>query len=200
MGYDASGIYQLWNGHRVIRSKDVIFDERPIQLSNAISLLPSNAIIPQTKSLEPSGSRDPISMQILDEALENDWGDGFDHSHMPINPSHANSNFSLTSLASTPDPTLSPDQSLTPVSSATSLWNTQHRVPTKLPPGFEHTAWLTIAYLAGYDAGIPDFYLILKPLVDVLLLSGSSDVMMNSTLWKRITHGSLYHDPRRKLY
>ncbi len=121
MGYDASGIYQLWNGHRVIRSKDVIFDERPIQLSNAISLLSSNAIIRQTKSLEPSGSCDPISMQILDEVLENDWSDGFDHSHMPINPSHANSNFSLTSLASTPDPTLSPDQSLTPVSSATSL-------------------------------------------------------------------------------
>ncbi len=104
MGYDASGIYQLWNGHRVICSKDVIFDERPIQLLNAIPLLPSNATIPQTESLQPSGSRDPISMGILDETLENDGGE-CDYSNMPIKPSHANTDFSLTSLASTPDPT-----------------------------------------------------------------------------------------------
>ena len=49
VGYDASEIYQLWNRHKVICSKDVIFDERPIQLSNAISLLPSKATIPQTE-------------------------------------------------------------------------------------------------------------------------------------------------------
>ena len=49
VGYDASGIYQLWNGHRAICSEDVIFDERPIQLSNAKSLLPSNAAVSQPK-------------------------------------------------------------------------------------------------------------------------------------------------------
>ncbi len=114
----------MWNGHGVIRSKDVIFDERPIQLSNAISLLSSNATIPQTESSQPSGRRDPISMEILDETLENDGGDGFNHSHMPINQSYANTDSSLTSLASTPDPTPTPDQSLTPVSSAISLQNT----------------------------------------------------------------------------
>ena len=146
--YNASGIYQLWNGHKVICSKDVIFDEKPIQLSNAISLLPSNATIPQTESLQSSGRRDPISMKILDEALEKDKSDGFDHFHIPINPSHANTDFSLTLLASTPDPTPTPNQSFTPVSSAKSLRNTRHRVPTKLPPGFEHIAWLTTAYLA----------------------------------------------------
>ena len=63
-------------------------------------------------------------MEILDEALENDWGDGFDHSYIPINPSHANTDSSLTSLASTSDPTPTPDQRLAPVSSATSLRNT----------------------------------------------------------------------------
>ncbi len=173
MGYDASGIYQLWNGHRVIHSKDVIFDQRPIQLSNAISLLPSNATIPQTESLQPPGSRDPISMEILDEALENDRGDRFDHSHMPINPSPANTDSSLTSLASTPDPTPTPDQSLISVSSAKSLRNIRHRVPTKLLPGFEHKAWLTTAHLAGYDAGIPD------------LLSYSEAMSgCNATQWK----------------
>ena len=60
-------------------------------------------------------------MEILDEALENNGGDGFDHSYMPINPSNANTDSSLTSLTTTPDPTPTPDQSLTPASSAISL-------------------------------------------------------------------------------
>ena len=158
VGYDTSGIHQLWNRHRVIRSKDVILHERSIQLSNEISLLPSNAIILQKESLQPSCSRYLISMKILDESLGNDGGDGCDHSYMPINPSHANSDSSLTSLASTPNPTPTPNQSLTPVSSVTSLRNIRHQIPTKLPPGFEHTAWLTTAYLAGFDAGISDHF------------------------------------------
>ena len=112
-------------------------------------------------------------MNIFDEALENDGGDGFDHFHMPINTSHANTNSSLTSLASTPDLTPTPDQSLISVSNATSLQSTRHRVPTKLPPAFEYTAWLTTAYLVGYDAGIPN------PLSYSEAMSGC-----NATQWK----------------
>ena len=121
VGYDSSGIYQLWNGHRVICSKDVIFDERPIQLSNAKSLLPSNGTVPQPKLSQSSGTCGPISIKIFDKVLENDGGDRFDHSYMPINASHANTDSSLTSLASTPDLTLTSGQSLTSVSNATSL-------------------------------------------------------------------------------
>ena len=42
-------------------------------------------------------------MKILDKALENDKGDGFDYSHIPINTSHANTNSFLILLTSIPD-------------------------------------------------------------------------------------------------
>lgn len=60
-------------------------------------------------------------------------------------------------LTFTPNLTLTLDPSLTLVSSAILLWNTWPQVPTKLPSGFEHTALLILAYLAGYDTRISDF-------------------------------------------
>lgn len=157
MGYDASGIYHLWNRYRVIHHKDVIFDKRLTQSLNTTSPLSSNAIIPSANSLLPV-VQTPISIDLLDEALENDRGNGFDHSHLPINPFEANTNFSvLTLLASTSDPTPYPtNYSITLVLNTLPAHNIRSQISTKSPPGCKHIAWLTIAYQVGYDAGIPD--------------------------------------------
>lgn len=95
------------------------FNEKLIQLLNAKSLLPSNATISQPKLSQLSSLCNPILMKILDKGLENDRSDGFDHSYMLINATHVNTNFSLTLLISTLDPTPTPDQSFTSVSNAT---------------------------------------------------------------------------------
>ena len=63
-------------------------------------------------------------MKILDEVLENDRGDGFDHSHIPVNASHANTDFFLSLLAFTLDRTPTLDQSFTLVSNTISLRST----------------------------------------------------------------------------
>lgn len=78
-------------------------------------------------------------MKILDKILKNDGDNGFDHSYIPINTSYTNTNFFLTLLAFTLNLTLTLDQSLTLVSNAISLQNTQHQVPIKLFPRFEYT-------------------------------------------------------------
>lgn len=84
-------------------------------------------------------------MDFLNEALENDGGESIDHSHTPLNVSQGKTSSPLSSMASTPEPVPN-----------TPLREPRHQIPTKLPPRFQHIAWLIMAYLAGYDAGVSD--------------------------------------------
>ena len=156
--YDGSGIYCLWNGHRVIRSKDVIFDETPICLVTPPGITPP-ANISSKRSITPlpicntSLRRSaeimhfPVTLVSLNETLENDGGEGLDDSHAPPYISRENTaSSSLSSLGSTPDPVPG-----TPV-----LQKPRYQTRSKVPLGSQHTAWLIIAYLAGYNAGVPD--------------------------------------------
>lgn len=163
VGYDRSGISCLWNGHRVIRSKDVILDEKPANLLRAGLLTPpriisASLIVPtDSQVLEPKSqpkisqnSSDTIQfpeipmLESLNEALENNGGDRLDHSHSLLQRSQADMDSPLSLLPSTLEP--APN---------TSSREFRPQIPTK-PPGFQHTAWVTMAYLAGYDAGVPD--------------------------------------------
>ena len=74
----------------------------------------------------------------MNEALENDGGDNIDHSHIP--PTF------LEIESSNPS---NPDTEFVPRESRT-------RQRPKLPTGFEYTAWLTTAFLSGYEAGVQD--------------------------------------------
>lgn len=141
VGYDRSAIYCLWNGHRIIRSKDVIFDETPIYLvtppritltadiTSLLSIIPSS--VPHL-NLGQSAERVyfpfEMTMNSLNETLENDGGEGIDHLHTPLNISRRNTSSPLSSLASTPKPVPN-----------TPLREPRHQIPTKLPPGFQHT-------------------------------------------------------------
>ncbi len=104
--------------------------------------------------------------ETLDEALGNDGGEGTDHCHTPLKGPRGIIDSSLTLLASTPDPI--PDYT-----SNISSRELCHRIRTKLPPEFQRTSSLTTAYLAGYDAGLPD------PLSHSEAMSGCS-----SAQWK----------------
>lgn len=77
----------------------MIFDKKPIQVLNATSLFLSIATIPQLKLLQSSNICSPFSIKILNEVLQNDRGDRFDHFHILINTSPVNTNSSLTLLA-----------------------------------------------------------------------------------------------------
>ncbi len=87
----------------------------------------------------------------VNEALENDGGDGIDHSHRPQAPIL----FSLLSSPNPSSPTLSstsqhvPDTEFLPRDS-----RTRHR--PKLPNCFEYIAWLATAFLSGYEAEVAD--------------------------------------------
>ncbi len=92
-----------------------------------------------------------VGIRAVNEALENDGGDGIDNSHRPQAPIP----FSSFSSPNPSSPTLSstsqhaPDTEFLPRDS-----RTRHR--PKLPNGFEYTAWLTTAFLSRYEAGVAD--------------------------------------------
>lgn len=90
-----------------------------------------------------------LMLKSLNEVLENDGVNGLDHSHSSLQRSQADTDSPLNSLLSTPEP-----------APYTSYWELRSQIPTKLL-GFQHIAWVTMAYLVGYDARVPDplFYL-----------------------------------------
>lgn len=67
-------------------------------------------------------------LESLNKALENDGGDGLDHSYSLLQRSQADTDSPLSSRPSTPKP--APN---------TSSWELRPQIPTK-PPGFQHTA------------------------------------------------------------
>ncbi len=92
-----------------------------------------------------------LELRAVNEALEKDGSDGIDHSHRPQAPIP----FSPLSSPNLSSPTLSstsqhaPDTEFLPRDSLT-----RHR--PKFPNGFEYRAWLTTAFLSGYEAGVAD--------------------------------------------
>ncbi|WP_375449352.1 reverse transcriptase domain-containing protein [uncultured Nostoc sp.] len=79
-----------------------------------------------------------LELQRVNEALENDGGDGINHSHIPTTPAKSNlSNSNSLDTESVPR-------------------ESRIRQQPKLPTGFEYTAWLTTAFLSGYEAGVQD--------------------------------------------
>lgn len=90
-----------------------------------------------------------LILKSLNKVLENDSVNGLDHFHSSLQRSQVNTDSPLNSLLSIPKPT--------PYTSYRELWS---QIPTKLLE-FQHIAWVTIAYLVGYDARVPDllFYL-----------------------------------------
>lgn len=71
VGYDGSGIHCLWNRHRVIRSKDVIFDERLTQLLEHGAIIPpevllASLIVPSNVSIVSQESLPALSQNIAD--------------------------------------------------------------------------------------------------------------------------------------
>ena len=94
VGYDGSGIYRVWDETKVLRTKDVVFDETQAWIggpTNSISgqlteqqnlrpVLPIEALqAPEVVPLE-------VELQGVNEALENDGGDIIDHSHISLTP------------------------------------------------------------------------------------------------------------------
>lgn len=146
VGYDGSGIYRACDRSKIIRTKDVIFDETLTWIGQTANLPPSQPAIQQNSSLSvTTQTPQPIEelpleleLQGVNEALENDGGDGIDHSHIPPTPAESNiSNSNSLDTESVPR-------------------ESRIRQRPKLPTGFEYTAWLTTAFLSGYEAGVQD--------------------------------------------
>ena len=94
VGYDGNGIYRVWDGSKIIRTKDVIFDETLTWIGQTANLPPSQPAIQQNSSLSvitqtPKPIEElPLELELqgVNEELENDGGDGIDHSHIPPTP------------------------------------------------------------------------------------------------------------------
>lgn len=118
VGYDKSEIYSLWNGYRVIWSKDIIFDKISICLVISPRItLPANTSSTKLITLLSIYNTSLrhfaksmyflIKLHSLNEALKNDRGEGLDYSHTPPHISQKNVASSLlSSLGLTPDPVL----------------------------------------------------------------------------------------------
>lgn len=95
----------------------MIFDEAPIYLVTPPGIIPT-ADITSPLSITPlpaphlnlgqsaESVHFPVEMTMnsLNEALENDGDEGIDHSHTPLNVSQGNTSSLLSSLDSTPKP------------------------------------------------------------------------------------------------
>ena len=165
VGYDGSGIYKVWDGAKVLRTKDDVFDEAQPwtqRIANTTSNPPAtepslNAcpipLMPHANITSAQDANTPFDVELraVNEALENDGGDGIDHSHqpqafIPLSPS-PESNFSSPTRSST-----SPHESDIEYLPRDS--RTRHR--PKLSSGFEYTAWLTTAFLSRYEVRVAD--------------------------------------------
>ncbi len=139
VGYDGSGIYKVWDGTKVIKTKDVVFDEKQVWRGRPANSPPHLSFVSATKTPQiPEIIVLEVELQEVHEALENDGGDNIDHSHMP--------------------PTLLEIESSSPSNLDTESMSPefQTRQRLKLPTGFQYTAWLTTAFLLGHEVGVKD--------------------------------------------
>lgn len=161
VGCEGSGIYRLWDGKRVIRSKDVTFDEsmeKPCVYSwrnSAAAQVTTKTLVGGERGPEESTSETTISDDVLqDESsddelpdlIEDDGGDVTTHPQSPPTDESDEVTNQLTNELLgrlTQEPKRHYPQR-------------ENRRRPRLPHGQQYTAWLTTAYLSGYEEGVSD--------------------------------------------